>query len=56
MSPLDKIDDMLYQNEVNIEATGRLVSELPGRAEKEWANVRRDEIARDMWDQYQNEL
>ena len=47
---------MLYQNEVNIKATGRLAGELPRRAEKEWENVRRDEIARDMWDQYQNEL
>ena len=49
----DEIGDMLYQNE---EATSRLVSELPRRAEKEWANVRRGQIARNMWDQYQNEL
>ena len=45
MSPLDKIVDMLYQNDVNIEVTGRLASKLPRRAEEEWANVRRDEIS-----------
>ena len=53
MSPADEIGDMLYQNE---EATGGLACKLPRRAKKEQANVRRDEIARNMWDQYQNEL
>ena len=53
MSPADEIGDMLYQNE---EATGGIACELPRRAKKEQANVRRDEIARNMWDQYQNEV
>ena len=35
---------MLYQNEVNIEATGWLATRLLKRVEKEWANDRRDEI------------
>ena len=35
---------MLYQNEVNIEATGWLATRLLRRAEKEWVNDRRDEI------------
>ena len=35
---------MLYQNEVNIEATGWLTTRLRKRVEKEWANDRRDEI------------
>ena len=56
MSPPDNIGKMLYQNEVNIEANGRLASKLPQRAEKEQANVGKDEMARNMWDQYQNEL
>ena len=43
MSPPDEIGDMLYQNE---EATGGLARKLPRRAE----------IARNMLDQYQNEL
>ena len=52
----DEIDDMLHPDDVDIEATGSLATELPRRAEKEWVNNRRDEIARDMWDQYQNKL
>ena len=47
---------MLYQNEVNIEATGWLATRLLEGVEKEWANDRRDEIARNRWDWYQNEL
>ena len=50
MSPPDELGDMLN------EATGGFACELPRRAKKERANVRRDEIARNMWDQYQNEL
>ena len=35
---------MLYQNKVNIEATGWLATRLLRRVEKEWENDRRDEI------------
>ena len=47
---------MLYQNKVNIEATGWLATRLLRRVGKKWANDRRDEIARNMWDWCQNEL
>ena len=42
MSPPDELGDMLNK------ATGGLVCKLPRRAKKEWAKVRRDEIARNM--------
>ena len=35
---------MLYQNKVNIEATGWLATRLLRRVGKKWANDRRDEI------------
>ena len=47
---------MLHPDDVDVEATSSLATELPWRAEKEWVNNRRDEIARDMWDQDQDEL
>lgn len=52
----DEIVDILPPDNVDIEATGALATELPGRAEREQANHRRDLIARDMWNQYQEEL
>ena len=52
----DEIVDILPPDNVDIEATGALATELPGRAEHEQANHRRDLIARDMWNQYQEEL
>ena len=52
----DEIIDILPPDNVDIEATGALATELPGRAEREQANHRRDLIARDMWNQYQEEL
>ena len=36
----DEIGDMLYHDEVNIGATGQLVTELPWRAKNEQANDR----------------
>ena len=39
---------MLCTVKVHIDATGSLATELPRRAETEWANNRRHEIARDM--------
>ena len=47
---------MLCTDDVDVEATGNLVTELHRQADKEQVNNRRDEIARDMWDQYQDKL
>ena len=44
----DEINDMLCTDDVDVEATGNLVTELHRQADKEQVNNRRDEIARDM--------
>ena len=55
-----EIADMLPPADDNIidriEDSGRLAMEYPRRAEKEDANVRRDQIAEDMWNDYQRVL
>ena len=39
-----------------IEDNGQLATEHPRRAEKDGANLRRDQIAKRMWDDYQRVL
>ena len=52
----DEINDMLCPDDVDIDTTSSLAAELPRQAEKVWVNNRGNEITRDMWDQYQDEL
>jgi hypothetical protein len=55
-----EIDDMLPPSDDNIvarvEDTGRLATEYSRQAERERATVRRDQIAEDMWVDYQRIL
>ena len=41
---------------IDVEDRGQLATEYPGRAEKDRANARRDEIAESMWNDYQTVL
>ena len=51
----DGINNMLHPDDVDVEATSSLATELLRWAEKVWVNNRRDEIDWDMWYQYQDE-
>ena len=41
---------------IDVEDRGQLATEYPGRAEKDRANARCDEIAESMWNDYQTVL
>jgi hypothetical protein len=54
----EDLEDMLVDLEVTSEVNtyGSLSLGLPDRASREWANDRRDMIAREMWEDYVSEL
>ena len=52
MLPPDGNDDIIKTGH----SIGELATEFPQWVEKEWANSRRDAIARDMWEGYQDVL
>ena len=55
--PIEIADVLPPSNDgIDIEDSGQLATEYLGRAEKDRANARRDEIAESMWNDYQTVL